>query len=374
MQFSYWEYNHFNKNQNCCIIIGSGIVGLSTAIEIKTRFPDKNVLIIEKYFPPQGASTKNAGFACFGSVTEILDDLQYMSIEEVTEIIQMRWQGIEILKHRLATKNVKIIFNGGKELFSKNEFVAQDKIDQCNEIMLSATGQKDYFHIDKNNDFKTLNDQCIAMKNEGQLDALEMTNALNKIALDLGVQFIYGHEVTNVNFKNKTIDLSNSNILLNYEKLLICTNGFTRNLLPQMDVMPARNHVLVTNEIKDLTWKGVYHFDKGYYYFRNIGNRILLGGARNYDPKNEEVNTFEFNEKIRNELVRFLNENIAPDATPVYWWTGILGVGASKYPILKEIEDNCYIGVRLGGMGVAIGSYLGKKLVDLAFDINASLK
>ena len=31
--------------------------------------------------------------------------------------------------------------------------------------------------------------------------------------------------------------------------------------------------------MKNLKIKGSFHYEKGYYYFRNIDNRILLGGG-----------------------------------------------------------------------------------------------
>ena len=46
-------------------------------------------------------------------------------------------------------------------------------------------------------------------------------------------------------------------------------------------------------------------------------------------------------------------------------WSGIMGVGKSKSPIIKKINNNTAIGVRMGGMGVAIGAQVGKKLADL---------
>jgi len=39
-----------------------------------------------------------------------------------------------------------------------------------------------------------------------------------------------------------------------------------------------------------------------------------------------------------------------------------MGVGANKSPIIKMLNKNTAIGVRLGGMGVALGSQVGKKL------------
>ena len=59
---SWWEYEHFLKDTDHTII-GCGIVGLSTAIELKLAEPNCKVLVIDKKNSPLGASTKNAGFA-----------------------------------------------------------------------------------------------------------------------------------------------------------------------------------------------------------------------------------------------------------------------------------------------------------------------
>ena len=78
MNFSYWE-NKELIGDNDIVIIGSGITGLSTAIHLKRTSPSLKILILERGVLPWGASTKNAGFACFGSLGEVLDDLQNTS-------------------------------------------------------------------------------------------------------------------------------------------------------------------------------------------------------------------------------------------------------------------------------------------------------
>ena len=47
---------------------------------------------------PQGASTKNAGFACFGSLSEILDDLQSHSKEEVLQLVKKTYKWFTAVK------------------------------------------------------------------------------------------------------------------------------------------------------------------------------------------------------------------------------------------------------------------------------------
>ena len=72
---SWWELDALSNTRDL-IIVGAGITGLSTALFYKRRFPKHDVLLLERGFWPAGATTRNAGFACFGSAGELLDDLQ----------------------------------------------------------------------------------------------------------------------------------------------------------------------------------------------------------------------------------------------------------------------------------------------------------
>ncbi len=70
MNLSYWEIKSWLSNIDYTIV-GSGIVGLNCAIFLKEKYPKSKILILEKGIMPQGASSKNAGFACFGSTSRI---------------------------------------------------------------------------------------------------------------------------------------------------------------------------------------------------------------------------------------------------------------------------------------------------------------
>ena len=133
------------------------------------------------------------------------------------------------------------------------------------------------------------------------------------------------------------------------------------------NVQPARAQVLITKPIKNLKIKGTFHLDKGYYYFRNIDNRILFGGGRNLDFKTEETAEFGETTIIQNELEKILKETILPDTNfeVEHRWSGIMGVGDQKNAIVKQLSNHVCCGVRLGGMGVAIGSLVGKELAEL---------
>jgi glycine/D-amino acid oxidase-like deaminating enzyme len=145
-------------------------------------------------------------------------------------------------------------------------------------------------------------------------------------------------------------------------KLLVCTNAFAKDYLD--DIQAARAQVLVTKPIANLAVKGTFHMESGYYYFRNVGNRILFGGGRNLDFTGETSTEFETTLVIQEKLTQYLNELILPN-TPVeidYSWSGIMAVGSEKKPIIQKTNKNIAFGVRMGGMGVAIGASVGKQL------------
>ena len=120
MQLSYWEQTTFFENIDV-IVIGSGIVGLTTAIELKTKSPKLKVVVLEKGSLPSGASTKNAGFACFGSISELTDDLEQLGLNDLLKLVEMRWKGLQRLRKRIGDKALGFKAFGGYELFLKNE-------------------------------------------------------------------------------------------------------------------------------------------------------------------------------------------------------------------------------------------------------------
>ncbi|MGZ3840207.1 MAG: FAD-dependent oxidoreductase, partial [Flavisolibacter sp.] len=70
MECSVWEKETFFAPQDV-MILGSGFVGLWSAYYLKKKQPALRITILERGLIPTGASTRNAGFACFGSLSEV---------------------------------------------------------------------------------------------------------------------------------------------------------------------------------------------------------------------------------------------------------------------------------------------------------------
>ncbi|MCB0659754.1 MAG: FAD-binding oxidoreductase [Saprospiraceae bacterium] len=367
MNYSFWEKKNIEDLYDVTII-GSGITGLSTAISIKEAAPNLTVKIIERGANPNGASTKNAGFSCFGSVSEILDDIDQFGSERTQEIIQMRWNGLSILKSRLTKEQMEYSNCGGVEAFRTKDKdlwdICHDRLDEANALFETITFEKQTWQWRKSSINHEFFNTELYNPLEGKLNPQSMMRELTKMAIQLGVDIFYGIEVEDVSFDEKIL-YCKGDVQISYQKLVICTNGFTKRILPDLDIVPARNQVLMTKPLRGLKLENTYHIDRGYLYFRTYQDRILLGGGRNMDVDGETTDAFGLTDDIQQYLIRFL-ESIFPGASQHIgmWWSGILGVGTSKIPIVKWVGEEVLCGVRLGGMGVAIGSYLGKKLSE----------
>jgi glycine/D-amino acid oxidase-like deaminating enzyme len=153
-------------------------------------------------------------------------------------------------------------------------------------------------------------------------------------------------------------------LVLQAENIVIAANGFVQKLLPELEVVPARGLVFVTNEQQELPWKGIFHHDEGYIYFRNVGSRLLIGGARNLDAETEQTDQFGTNTKIKNSLVNFVNDELklADGWRIEREWSGIMGFTPTKSPVIKQLDEHLHVAAGLSGMGIAIGMEVGKSV------------
>ncbi|WP_034923166.1 NAD(P)/FAD-dependent oxidoreductase [Gillisia sp. CAL575] len=369
MNLSFWEQQSWLSNIDYTII-GSGIVGLNTALRLREKFPKANILILERGFLPNGASTKNAGFACFGSLSEILDDLNSHSEEEVVRLVQKRVEGLALLRKTLGDAAIEYKPWGGFELFTPADKPlleeCQSKMDYVNKL-LNPIFNEDVFSTGSNKfNFKRIEDAVIFNKFEGQINTGKMMEALLQMALKAGIKILNNITVEEFSEENSSVIIKTNQFEFSSNKLLIATNGFASQLGLE-SVKPARAQVLITKPIENLEIQGTFHLDKGYYYFRNIDKRILLGGGRNLDILTEETTILGETTLIQNKLESLLRETILPNINFEIdrRWSGIMGVGIQKKPIVKQLSNNTFCGVRLGGMGVAIGSLVGRELADL---------
>ena len=367
---SYWEKSSFIHHD--LIIVGSGIVGLSTALHYQLAHPEKKVAVIERGLFPSGASTKNAGFVCFGSISELHENAQSDSHDALLSLVEKRYRGGLDLRQLLGDTAIDYRPVGGYELDFKGDL--HERTASFNN-WLKPLFKKPVFS-NATDQIPSFGFQTKAVKGlvknqfEGSIDTGKMMNAFARKAREAGVQFYtqttVQHYEEQVNGVEVTVSTADGPLQLFTKQLALCTNAFTKALLPEVNLEPGRGMVLVT---KPLSWappEGTFHYHSGYNYFRNAGNRILIGGARHLDLKGEATTQEGINSLLESQLKEDLKSFIAPER-PLeidYAWSGIMAFGKEKTPLLLSPSSRVHAAVRLGGMGVALGTGLGKELAQ----------
>lgn len=373
IDLSVWERESFFAPADV-VIAGSGFVGLWSAFYLKKNAPKLSITILERGLIPTGASTRNAGFACFGSLTELVADAAKMGEDKMLDLVEMRYKGLRRIGKVFSNKTIDFQHHGGYELIGSENTDINDlrsHIDKLNRSLKKIVKQQKTFRMsnDKITEFGFEGVRhLIENQAEGQLHSGKLCQALLQLVQSMGVSVL--NEITITSFEKVNGHLllhTNRGISLSASQLLVCTNAFARQLLPQLDIEPARGQVLVTSPIGDLPFKGTFHYDEGFYYFRNLGDRVLLGGARNKAFEAEHTDEMVITSEIQDELERFLREIVLPgrNYTIDHRWSGIMGMGSEKMPIVQPVNDHVFCAVRMSGMGVALAPVVGEKVARM---------
>lgn len=367
---SIWELETFYRKRDI-VIIGSGFTGLWTAISIKEKHPEKSVLIVERNPISTGASSRNAGFACFGSLTEIISDSEKMGWEKTLDLVKMRFEGLQKIQNYFTNEEIDFDLCGGYEILNNES--ALEKLNEVNQHLFPITETKNTFKVvnKKIKEFGLVKSEFLVENLcEGSLHSGKLLVKLVEKCHELKVEFLCGTEVESVLESQSEVDIKiDENLILKSDKVIFCTNAFSSKFLQSEQIIPARGQIILTEPIENLKLKGTFHYDEGFYYFRNFGNRILLGGARNQDFETEKTTDFATTEFLQSHLEQFLKEVILPNQEfkIEMRWSGIMAMGNEKTPIVKQLSDRQFCAVRLSGMGVALAPKIGEMVCRLVY-------
>lgn len=373
MNFSIWEKESFYAPTDV-LIVGAGLLGLWTARELKIKRPTLKVKLIDAGNLPCGASTRNAGFACYGSPSELLHDAT-MDENAMWQTVELRYRGIQKIREVFDASTIGFEPCGGYECYKNTldtPMVSLLELQWLNAGIEKITHRKNTFAV-ATEKLKQLGlqgfDALIENADEGSLHSGKLVQHLTQEVRGLGVEIIGGLEVIAYE-KNSGgwLVFCKNGAELQAQQLAITTNGFISKLLPRLSVKPARGQVLLSPPIPNLKLRGTFHFDAGFYYWRHLGNRILLGGARNADFKTEETTQLDTTPNLQQKLFDFMQLHFADmkhiAQKDCQQWAGIMAMSDTKQPILQHIEPNLWVAMCCNGMGVALSPVWAEKLAD----------
>lgn len=355
------------------VVVGAGIVGTFIALHYKRAHPRHRVVVLERGPGPDGASVRNAGFACFGSPSELLADMAKEGEAAALARVEERWLGLQELRFELGDDRIGFEATGGYELFAEGDPLysrVADGFDRLNGALRSIFGRTVYeWRPGRIGDLGLRCDHLAFTPLEGPVHSGKLVSTLLAKAMETGVELRFGQDVLALEEQSeKAVARIREGQSWTADRMVVATNGYAQNLLPELGVVPARGQVLITSPIPGSKLKGTFHANEGFYYFRDFEGGVLLGGGRHLDMVGETTTEHSTTPLIQNDLERLLREVILPGRTFTvpHRWAGIMGFRSTgKTPLVERLSERVMCAVGLSGMGVAIGVRVARKAAQL---------
>lgn len=369
--WSYWEKEQILSAD--LVVVGAGFTGLSAALHYLENHSNRKVIVLDRSPFSMGASTRNAGFACIGSPTELLMNLENYTEDEVFTLVGKRYRGLCTILNRFGTRAIGACNAPSFELIVQSQEEVLHKLDYLNRSLSNHLPSSPFEIVSKNqhpipdaiSDFP----HSIRLIFEYPLNPGMLYQSLWRETAQAGALIWGGLTFLDYESRSSFIDLyfqdaENRPGKIRTKDLLICSNGFTKQFLKaQTNIEPGRGMILLSKPFEKRPFEGMYHLERGNVYFREVDNRLLFGGGRHWFVDEENTDEFGLNARLEKELIA-LSQRVFPGLA-IEWedkWSGIMGFSNQFKPTVKWIDENTLLGAGMNGMGLALGFSFGKEL------------
>ena len=350
------------------LVVGSGLTGLSAASRALHHNPSMKVLVVDQLPINQTlASTRNAGFACFGSPTELLDDIKNHGANQAIKRVHQRQEGLDYWHQQVGAQAMDYTACDGMEVFTPQEAIAYHQACDAIESLNGMIGRTCYRIAQAPGTFH----HAIRIQGEGSLHPGKLRKALIHQLLEGGVEF---HDrftcppKSDWSQDDKGWHIPAGKQTIHAKKVLVASNAGSKHLFPSLNVVAARGQLLMTEVIDNMPYPGIYHADKGFMYFKQWQGRLILGGGRNLFQSEENSPSTRVTANIQGHLDTYLNHQLFPNRgiAVKHRWAGSMAFGdqGEKTPILQVMDQDVVVACRLG-MGVALAPMVAKEALRL---------
>jgi glycine/D-amino acid oxidase-like deaminating enzyme len=365
--YSYWQKSLFFRYDH--LIVGAGITGCSVAYFLKQHFPQAKVLLVDSYPIPNGASVRNAGMLTFGTPSEWEMDKQSMDLNALLQLIHWRYEGIHLLLQSLPPEAYHYCPVPSYDLCETKE-QATRLMESWNE-QLKSLFPSPLLKV-TSTPFPSF-PYAVSHPYEGQIHSGKLMNTFHRYLAMQGCHFLFGsrylnHMLLSSGEKKVLLASLDYHLEIQTQYLFFCTNAYTCLFSNEMDLYPGRGQILLLQLDPFPELKGNYHYDHGYYYFRQLDSYLLFGGGRHRYPESETTLEMTPTETLKTHLLEQV-QCLFPTTSirVVEHWAGIMAFGSAKNPIMLQAQPGVFYLVRMGGMGVALAMSAAKELISTYF-------
>ena len=342
------------------IIIGGGILGVSTAYEL-AKSGMKDICILERHYLASGSTGR-----CGGGFR------QQWSTASNTRLAMDSVKRLESIEEELGYKTE--FFQGGYLILAHTE--EEEKQFEKNVQMQRKLGL-DIDFVDPSEARKIVPflDETLIRKatwcpTDGHINPFLLTQAYANAAQRLGAQIHLWTNVSGIMMKSNRFFIMTENGRTYETPILFnCAGGFSRSIGEMLNVEipvdPYRHEILVTEPVERLWNPMVISFNVGLYARQEMSGGIVMGMGDPNEPVGTNVGSsmhfmYEMSKRFTSLFPKLSQLRI------VRQWAGLYEMTADAQPILGPVEEieNFYQACGFSGHGLMLAPAVSQLLAD----------
>lgn len=358
-------------------IVGGGFTGLSAALHLAEAGAD--VLVLDAKAPGWGASGRNGGFCTIGGDKLGLSAIRKRFGEDATRAyFSAQKAAVELVAELLDRHNINAETHSDGELLLAHSpaAMADLRAEQAEwatlghpaelipESDLMARGMNGAFH------------GGLILPLGFALNPGHYVSGLARAAQSAGATLSAHSPVTRIKHTDTRHILTTPTARITAKKLIIATNGYSSDGVPDWltgRYLPVQSNILVTrkltpDEIAAQGWSTdlmAYDSRNLLHYFRLLPDGRFLFGARGNVAASAKGQA-----AMRVRMKHHLSAMFPAwrDVDTPYFWSGLISLSQDLLPYAGPIGDSktAWAGLNYHGNGVAMGTWTGARLADMA--------
>jgi len=333
-------------------IVGAGVTGCSAALRLAEA--GLRVRVHDRRAVAEGASGRNGGFALRGGAARYDVARETYGADESRAL----WQWTE------ATLDAMETLAGDALLRPGSYRLAADDEERENINAEFEALREDGFGADWIDEFPRFHG-AIHHHRDGTIQPARFVRRLAARAAAAGAEVREHDRVDDVD-------------ALDAERVLVATDGYGRDLLPELAdaIWPARGQVVVSEPLDRVLYDRPHYARQGFDYWQQLPDRrLLLGGFRDVSIMDELTDVEEMTPTIQASLERFLGELSDGEARISHRWAGIFALTQDMLPLVGPVpgRDQVWIAAGYSGHGNVMGFGCGALVADAMLGSDSDL-